>query len=242
MRTLLISWNPKGIHLAETLNREVFERNREGYLSLYPRDSVIPDFFNSWRDLIVNKDPEVVIVGFQEDAKPGSYFHSHLLPDEMSKIGYTLLTRERLISLNWSPGGLRTSIYARVEIFVEKIDYYSSDYFHRYGGLATTILLTDGTTFTVVNVKGPEGSKVEAQERQDELFSNNRLINELTRRFKPNILFGDLGYRDGEAIIQMEKKNMYTYDVGVNTLLNSVLIIERGSIEAIGSNASWCIF
>ena len=70
------------------------------------------------------------MIGFQEDRYPGSYFHSHLLPEEMPKIGYGLVKRTKLMgvgvtsyknALKGDPHerGLRVSVYAKLDLIPE---------------------------------------------------------------------------------------------------------------------------
>lgn len=42
---------------------------------------------------------QLVVVGTQEDRKPGSYLHSHVLPREMAPLGYTLAGRTRFMGV-----------------------------------------------------------------------------------------------------------------------------------------------
>lgn len=127
---MVFSWNTKSISLCETLDPDIAAYNRESYskyipgLTTWKYESDVPDFFPDFLKLIKNKDPNILVIGFQEDRFPGSYFHSHLLPEEMPKIGYNLVKRTKLMGfgvtsykglLNKDPfeRGIRVSIYAK---------------------------------------------------------------------------------------------------------------------------------
>jgi hypothetical protein len=132
-KIMVFSWNTKSISLCETLNPDIAAYNRESYSKYipgltswqYPAD--FPDFFSDFVKLIKNKDPDILVIGFQEDRFPGSYFHSHLLPEQMPMIGYGLVKRTKLMGvgvtsykglLNKDPfeRGIRVSIYAKLDL------------------------------------------------------------------------------------------------------------------------------
>src|SRR5579884_858665 len=87
----VFSWNTESVRLSETLSVEEATVNRQNYLSGYRFSYHVPDFFPYLTELIQHKNPDIVVIGFQEDAYPGSYFHSHLLIQEMPKYGYKLV-------------------------------------------------------------------------------------------------------------------------------------------------------
>src|SRR3972149_10155832 len=134
-RIMVFSWITESIGLCETMDRNVADYNRSGfsipYLTptfttwQYPCD--IPDFYPKFADMVVSNSPDIVVIGFQEDRYPGSYFHSHLLPEEMPKIGYTLVKRTKLMGVGITTykgimkgdpfeRGLRVSIYAKTDL------------------------------------------------------------------------------------------------------------------------------
>lgn len=88
-----------------------------------------PDFLKGVFDLIQLHNPDIVVISLQEDAKPGSYIHSHILPYEMNTRKYTLLKRARLEGVGattlkkLSARGLRMSVYVRREIARSIIDH-----------------------------------------------------------------------------------------------------------------------
>lgn len=132
-KIMVFSWNTKSISLCETLSPDIAAYNRESYSKFIPGLTTwqyaadVPDFFDDFIKLIKNKDPDIVVIGFQEDRFPGSYFHSHLLPEQMPMIGYDLVKRTKLMGigvtsykglLNKDPfeRGIRVSVYAKLDL------------------------------------------------------------------------------------------------------------------------------
>lgn len=131
-KILVYSWNTQSISLGETLNQEESEINRSGYvvpligttLTTWQYQCDMPDFYPKFASLVTEINPDIVVIGFQEDRRPGSYFHSHLLPTEMPKIGYSLVKRTRLMGIgattfkglksgDFFERGIRMSIYCK---------------------------------------------------------------------------------------------------------------------------------
>jgi hypothetical protein len=129
-KLLVFSWNTESISLSETMDKTVFDFNRSSYSSVIPGitswkySSEMPDFYPELSKKITEGDIDIVVIGFQEDRYPGSYFHSHFLPEEMDKIGYTLIKRTKLMGLGVTSykgllkgdmfeRGIRVSIYAK---------------------------------------------------------------------------------------------------------------------------------
>jgi hypothetical protein len=132
-RILVFSWNTESISLCETLDTNIAEYNRTSYSSYIPGlttwkyPSNIPDFYPKFAEFVKDNSPDLIVIGFQEDRYPGSYFHSHLLPNEMPKIGYGLIKRTKLMGVGVTSykgmlkgdlfeRGLRVSIYAKNEL------------------------------------------------------------------------------------------------------------------------------
>lgn len=129
VRIMCFSWNTESVRLCETLDPEVKTAHRRGNIfGQYTPGGWLecehPDFFRYMKTEIDVRQPDVVFVGFQEDAYPGSYFHSHFLPEEMGKIGYTLLKRTTLKGVGKTSAdalmqgkiltrGLRSSVYVK---------------------------------------------------------------------------------------------------------------------------------
>jgi hypothetical protein len=142
-KIMVFSWNTQSVGLCETMNPNVAAYNRESYSSYIPGlttwqySTNIPDFFDKWKRLVQIKDPDLVVIGFQEDRFPGSYFHSHLLPEQMPEIGYGLVKRTKLMGIGVTSykgllsadpfeRGIRVSIYAKKEL-VSKIEEEESE-------------------------------------------------------------------------------------------------------------------
>jgi len=132
IKILVFSWNTQSINIAETMCEEEIKKNRNnckimGYnFSTWRYKCEKPDFFNNLIEIIEKENINIIVIGFQEDRFPGSYFHSHFLPNEMPKYGYELLKRTKLMGLgvtsykNGKKGdfherGLRMSIYVKKE-------------------------------------------------------------------------------------------------------------------------------
>lgn len=123
LKILVFSWNTASIGLCETLNREQRNYNRSGFTT-WRWESQMADFWPQLKLQIEKDDPDIIVIGFQEDRKPGSYFHSHLLPKEMTGMAYSLLNRSKLLGMGVTTykntikcdpmiRGLRTSVYIR---------------------------------------------------------------------------------------------------------------------------------
>lgn len=131
-RMLVFSWNTESISICETMSDQQATFNRTGYtvpvlgtkLTTWRYPGEIPDFYPKFVELIQTHDPDLVIIGFQEDRHPGSYFHSHLLPEEMPRLGYGLVKRTKLMGVGVTSykgltkgdlfrRGIRVSIYAK---------------------------------------------------------------------------------------------------------------------------------
>lgn len=132
-RIMVFSWNTESVSLAETMDPEVAEYNRTSSSAYVPGLTTwhhsynIPDFYPKLTKKITEESPDLVIIGFQEDRFPGSYFHSHLLPEEMPKIGYGFLKRTKLMGVGVTSykgalrgdlfeRGLRISVYAKKDL------------------------------------------------------------------------------------------------------------------------------
>lgn len=129
-KLLVFSWNTESISLAESLNPEVVDENRQSYSSVIPGitswrcNSFLPDFFPDLEKKIKEEDVGVVVIGFQEDRFPGSYFHSHFLPEQMEKLGFSAVKRTKLMGFGVTSykglfrgdifeRGIRVSVYAK---------------------------------------------------------------------------------------------------------------------------------
>lgn len=79
--------------------------------------------------------PDLVSIGYQEDVKPGSSFHSSTLPAVMMMMGYILIKRGRMMGIgstsfkNGKCRGLRLSVYGIKNVAISIVNYeYESIY------------------------------------------------------------------------------------------------------------------
>ena len=182
------------------------------------------DFFNDLSERIVRERPILVAIAFQEDAKPGSYFHSHYAPAKMSEIGYRLLTRPRMMGLGKTTvkglisgklvvRGLRLSIYCREDVSEKAYDvstsYYSNNYQYSKGGLAVYITFVNGIKIAFINCHLDFNAASLINYRRNQNYIDRRsalaltnagfngMIGELIHKHQPTHAFvmGDLNYR-----------------------------------------------
>lgn len=128
LRILIYSWNSAAAPICEKLLLKDLIDSRSCSYSGYLW-STIDSFFADWTpemiDKITKENPDIVVFCNQESLKPGDYWQSHVLPEELPKINYSLVKRTRLMGVgvasykrlieHWkiSERGLRTSIYCR---------------------------------------------------------------------------------------------------------------------------------
>ena len=123
-KIMVFSWNTESVCLGETLNVNDYY-NKSNYRINY--NCQLPDFYYKLEEIIKNNDFDIIVIGFQEDRFPGSYFHSHLLPSELSKLGYELLKRNKLMGVGITTykgilngdtfvRGLRLSVYIKKKL------------------------------------------------------------------------------------------------------------------------------
>jgi len=120
-KIMVFSWNTESVCLGESLDVKEYN-NKSNYKINY--NCQLPDFYYELDKMIKNNNIDIVVIGFQEDRFPGSYFHSHLLPNELSKLGYKLLKRNKLMGVGITTykgilngdtfvRGLRLSVYIK---------------------------------------------------------------------------------------------------------------------------------
>lgn len=129
-KIMVFTWNTKSIPL------ENFDKN-QSILNFFPFSnmisSILPnpieaDFFPALKEEILLNSPDIFVIGFQEDRKPGSYFHSYFLPNKMKEIDYKLLKRTRLMGIglttmqginqgDFFQRGLRISVYCKKNLY-----------------------------------------------------------------------------------------------------------------------------
>lgn len=118
LKILIFSWNTKSIRLSHADGEQSWS-----YLPTFSKGED-PDFFQAFVEYIKKHEPHIIVIGFQEDACPGSHFHSQYLPNKMPGYGYYLLRRTKMIGvgittykalreLDLKARGLRTSLYVQ---------------------------------------------------------------------------------------------------------------------------------
>lgn len=132
-KIMVFSWNTESVGLCETMDINLAEYNRTSCSNIIPGLTTwkyqcnIPDFYPCFAKFITDNSPDLVVIGFQEDRYPGSYFHSHFLITEMPKIGYDLVKRTKLMGVGITSykgalkgdlfeRGIRVSIYAKKDL------------------------------------------------------------------------------------------------------------------------------
>ena len=209
---LVFSLNTQSLKVAESIDPEVVKSHRQGTTSTWIYQCEIPDFWIQLSEKIKERDPTIVIIGFQEDIKPGGYFHSHLLPEEMPKLGYKLFERTKLMGIGKTSfeglmqadpyfRGLRLSVYLKNASFDQFGKQfvpatYTNSVFQNKGAVAIYLTLPDGTILAIINTHFPfdaDSLKISMQKRdpyirQDAVMNQNIFFNELYRKlFKESI-------------------------------------------------------
>ena len=151
-KIMVFTWNTESICLSETMDQNVAAYNRssaneymEGFTT-WKYKCEIPDFFYKLKQFINDHNPDLIVIGFQEDRYPGSYFHSHLLPSEMPKLGYGLVKRTKLMGVGVTSynglfrgdlfvRGIRVSIYAKAHLvsIIERSEHEMRGQIGNYG-------------------------------------------------------------------------------------------------------------
>ena len=172
-------WNTESIRLCETLSKEKKSYNRGTYNTEGWYECEIADFTDELVYRIKNSMPDVFVVSFQEDAYPGSYYHSHLLLDSergdgiMPDLGYKLIARNTMIGAGVTTykaakqadikgRGLRISVYAREGVNVELLDqreYICDSALKRGKGATATYLKFPNYTISIINTHFPFNAK-----------------------------------------------------------------------------------
>lgn len=208
MKLFIFSWNTQSVRFYESLSDEVVKSNRKDRSTTWIYNGKYADFFPKIAEKIQEYDPDIVIFCFQEDVYPGSYFHSHLLKEEMSKLMYDFFQSERLLGIgktslksltnyDLTMRGLITSIYVKdlvnflpdspIKKYTPK--FYYDSIFRNKGAIC--IYITVGqNTIAVINCHLPFDSnnliksviQQDLMLRQDSLNKQNEFFNEIYRQ------------------------------------------------------------
>jgi hypothetical protein len=177
LKIFTFTWNTESNRLAESLSVDTVKENRETIFTGYCFNSEIPDFFPALASKIVESEADIVVFAMQEDVSPGNYFHSHFLKEEMPKMGYFLVHRNKMMGVGVTTykalfnfdiklRGLRTSVYAKKSLayqiqeneknVINTIGYSSNEYpthpiFRNKGGLASYIMIPSFGLLAIIN-------------------------------------------------------------------------------------------
>jgi hypothetical protein len=226
-------WNTESVRLGESLIQAELDEHRKGYTTTYRFACELADFLPPLIDRINQESPDIIAIGFAEDASPASYAHSHLLPNEMPKHGYKLVKRTRmmgvgvttykaLFSFDLKMRGLRTSIYAKTnlantilagerdlftDIGVTQKEYICSSMFLRNkGATGSYIRVPDVGTIAFINVHLPFNSSglMESVMKDDAMIRYNDVLSQ-------NVCFNEI-YRN--LVLELEIKPDYVIYMG----------------------------
>lgn len=164
------------------------------------------DFWPEFSKIITTVRPTIIAIGFQEDVKPGSFFHSNLLPTEMQQLGYDLFSRENMMGFGKTTftgiknndvfaRGLRLSVYTRSDASSYfRQDYpnqiYASGVFRNKGAICIYITLPGESRLAIINTHFPFDAESVANSVQQQNYSyrlagveaQNNFFNEFYRR------------------------------------------------------------
>lgn len=222
MKVGVFSWNTASVRLSETLVSEIHATNRRGYLEIprltsYQFAATIPDFVEQIMTLFA--DCDIIVWGLQEDAYPGSYFHSDLLVNLMPTYGYSLVTRAKMIGVGKTTvkslpsdmvlRGLRTSVYVKTALDPSvtgiEIKYHTLDQVFQSKGAVSIRFTIDQTTYNCINVHLPHDAislksvRTSQYLRRQAVLQQHMLFNSMLEKLiiptDQTILFGDFNYR-----------------------------------------------
>jgi hypothetical protein len=213
LRIFAFIWNTQSVRLCETMDPAESTSHRTGVLSPYRFAAEIPDFFLPLMEQIRKHDADLIVIGFQEDASPGSYFHSHFLISEMPKHGYHLVKRTKLMGvgdttyqslfeMDFKLRGLRASIYAKTilaqqileeedtltkDIGTTQKEYVCSYMFRNKGATCSYIRVPRVGTIAFINAHLPFSSKslLQSALQRDPMVRTNHVLSQ-------NIAFNEI--------------------------------------------------
>lgn len=199
LKILVFSWNTQSVRLGESLEKEVLTENRTGTLGIpgattYWYEAKSPDFFPYLTSHF--EDMDIIVFGLQEDASPGSYFHSHFLQDVMPEYGFELVRRSKLLGVGKTTmdrlptdvmfRGLRTSVYCSEKFRREIVSVSEGSYMCTWkdaitggkGGLAIYLQTRSHGKIGIVNVHLPHDAKslTESVRQQDPILRKNAVM------------------------------------------------------------------
>jgi hypothetical protein len=120
LRLLVWTWNTESVRFGETPDTARPETTLD-WESGFPVPLLsceAPRFVESMAARVAAEQPDLVVIGVQEDAKPGSYWLSAALPPLLH--GYRLLEKTRLIGLGLTTLTKATARGLRLAVFVRE--------------------------------------------------------------------------------------------------------------------------
>ena len=129
LRMLVWSWNTESVRFGESVHATRTETTLD-WESGFPVPLLsceAPRFCESIAARVAAEQPDLVVVGVQEDAKPGSYWLGSALPPLLR--GYRLLEKTRLIGLGLTTLTKATARGLRLAVFVRRA-YAHADAIH----------------------------------------------------------------------------------------------------------------
>jgi hypothetical protein len=120
LKILAMTFNTESVRFGESaeIGRESYGLDWESGLPMPALSCEAPTFLPKLAARIHQERPHLVVVGLQEEAKPGSYLLSHALPKALAPY-YQTLERTRLMGLGlttltkWTVRGLRLAVLCR---------------------------------------------------------------------------------------------------------------------------------
>lgn len=236
MKILCFTWNTQSVKICESLDDNVISLNRKksGIMSYFQsrygsctKADFIPELISNMK----REDIDIVCFSFQEDAYPGSYFHSDLLKSLLIKEGYELVKRSKLMGIGKTSlkgimtgdivvRGLRTSIYAKSDLAHDMTQYelnlypglkpedecdsYTHSIYRNKGAICMTLHHPLYKSISFINCHFPFSPKrlLEYSESKDEILMQEKL-------FEQNQFYNDI-YRK----FILEKNPTYVFWMG----------------------------
>lgn len=195
MKIFVFSFNTQSVRFYESLNSNIVAQHRSDNLAGWLYNGQYADFLPKLIQKIIDCDAEIVVFCSQEEVYPGSYFHTHLLKNEMNKILFSVLEESHLMGIGKTSvqnickadptvRGLVCSVYVKEQIFFTKVypriiyekKYYTDSIFRNKG--ATCIYLTiNNKTCAIINAHLPFNSEslTQSVQKKDEIIRQDAL-------------------------------------------------------------------
>lgn len=220
MKILVFSWNTQSIGIYESDEDAILESNRNTIFNTWSKLGYKPDFASNLEIFIDSYDPDLIVIGFQEDCYPGSYFHSYFLPIFLknytnifyqSMLGIGITTVKALTHFQLLTRGLQMSIYGKPSLKITNVQSqeYPLNYMRSKGGLAIYLTFENMGTIAFIDCHLPfnANSLIEARNKNNPMIRQNSLVSVnlafnnilenlvLEKEVDHYFLFGDLNYR-----------------------------------------------